>query len=61
VAYLLQPRDGSVDGTSGKPGDGLDDLMRNPGMLAVEIGFGEDGIEHNAFSAGNLDTAKDSL
>jgi hypothetical protein len=61
VVYFLKPGDSSVDGTAGKAGDGLDDLMGNLGMLAVDIRLGEDGVENDAFRAGNLDTAEDSL
>ena len=44
VAQLLQPGNGSVDRTSRKSGDRLDCLMGDPGMLAVDIGFGENCV-----------------
>jgi len=36
--------DGSEDRTSGKPGDGLKNLMSNPGVLPGDIGLGENCV-----------------
>jgi hypothetical protein len=45
----------------GESGDTSETLIGNPGMLAKEVGFGENGVKDDAFGAGNLDTAEDFL
>jgi hypothetical protein len=37
-----------------KPSNASDAFIGNPGVLAKEIGFGEDSVKDNAFGAGNL-------
>ena len=44
----------------GEARHGSETLIGNLGVLAKHIGFGEDGVENDAFGAGNLDTAEDS-
>ena len=44
-----------------KPRYASETLIRNPGMLAEHVCLGEDRVKHDAFRAGNLDTAVDSL
>jgi hypothetical protein len=43
----------------GEARDGSETVIGNPGVFAKEVGFGEDGVENDAFGAGQLDTAVD--
>jgi hypothetical protein len=45
----------------GEASDASETFISNPGVLPKEVGFGEDGVKDDPFSAGYLDTAEDSL
>jgi hypothetical protein len=60
-AFFDEGFDQAFDVANGKAGHAGEALIGNLGMLAKEVGFGEDGVQNNAFGAGNLDTAVNSL